>query len=93
MSNIEKFNQYGWSFIIMILGLSLILLFTFFIFVDKPVKQYYLGADSIGAIKIKVDINWAEDKTIRVPRHITLEEAVTIIDSLNKGLSKYPRLK
>lgn len=93
MSNIEKFNQYGWSFIIMILGLSLIIIFTMSVFSEKPVKQYYLSGDSIGDIEISADIEWVLDYIIQIPRHITLEEAVAIIDSLNKGLSKYPRLK
>ena len=61
----------------------LISLIAFTSFSDKKVRGYYLDVRN-GILSIMSDIDWMEDKSIELDRNITYNEAIEMVERLNK---------
>lgn len=57
-----------------------------FIANDKKVTRYSLGSYNVTSVCIVKEIEWYEDDKIFIDHSITLEEAIHLVDSLNKTL-------
>lgn len=65
--------------------LWLISLIAFSSFSDKKVRGYYLHAYN-GQLSIMVDIDWVSDSSIELDRNITYNEAIEMVERLNKTI-------
>lgn len=72
-----------WSFC----GCIIVLLFAF-VLANKQTKMYSLHGDSGGCLQIQKETEWSFDETITLDRSVTYQEAIQMIDSLNKTLPK-----
>lgn len=49
------------------------------------IRSYYLDSSN-GQLKIRIDIDWQEDKSIELDRSITYDEAISMVERLNKTI-------
>ena len=67
--------------------LNLLAIITMVTFTDKKVRSYYL-VSKIGGLSIMADIDYMEDKSLELDRSISYNEAIEMVDKLNKSLNK-----
>ena len=67
--------------------LWLISLIVFSSFADKKIRGYYLHAYN-SKLTIMVDIDWSSDQSIELDRNITYNEAIEMVERLNKTVNK-----
>ena len=77
--NLEKI---GLS-ILMLFGVSLMTLMITAISSTHNIEYYYLDSYE-GGLRIRVSVDWSEDKKIALDRAVSYEDAIEMVDKLNK---------
>jgi len=75
-----------WKTISSIAGVVLIVLVFISLTADHKVRSYYLHQGTASNITIYKDIDWQMDESIVLDRTITYDEALAILERLNKTL-------
>lgn len=65
------------------------------IFADKQIRYYYLDNTSEGMLRIVPDIDWCDDSShsIKLDRNITYDEALNMVNRMNKELKERDNIK
>ena len=75
-----------WQLVLMAGAVTLVVLFIFWITVDKPTIRYSLSSNSKGTPIIVREIEWADDDFCPLNDTTSYEEAVVLVEKLNKEL-------
>lgn len=85
------FERWDWedtySVCILAIGIVLAVYIFMMIFSDHRIRSYYLDTYN-NKLVIRADINWQEDQVIELDRTVSYNEAIDMIERLNKTLIK-----
>lgn len=76
-----------WKAILVSIVISLSVLFGKFITADHQIRGYYIN-NYDNQLKIKADIDWQDDPSIKLDRCISVDSAITLVERLNKTVKK-----
>jgi len=89
MKNIEEILTGVMLSSLLAAGITLVIIIFMAITADHAVSKYYLRSYT-GSNQLVINgyIDWGEDEKIILDRSVTLEEAIELVDKLNKSLPK-----